>query len=147
MVTQPVLTLVTEMNGKTHLIFGILTAGTLVLTKTEMPEASDAIFVAGSALGSLLPDIDTTKSTIGTVLFPISFFVEKLGHRTYTHDIVLWSLISVFILMRYPMLSGVVFGYMGRFIYKHRYPVAVFFPPEESKGTGQTAYLFKPYIR
>ena len=47
------------------------------------------------------------------MLFPISFFVEKLGHRTYTHDIVLWSLISVFILMRYPMLSGVVFGYMG----------------------------------
>lgn len=39
------------------------------------------------AIASQLPDVDTPKSYVGRILFPISAVVSKLGHRQITHSL------------------------------------------------------------
>ena len=73
------------MRAITHISFGLLTLG-LVSSFTKLPLSLEIIITA--SLSSLLPDIDTTKSTIGKVLKPISSFLDtKFGHRTITHSL------------------------------------------------------------
>lgn len=43
--------------------------------------------LAPLALITLIPDIDTTESTLGKLLKPISRLFEKVGHRTITHSL------------------------------------------------------------
>ncbi|MDQ2998490.1 MAG: metal-dependent hydrolase [Chloroflexota bacterium] len=50
---------------------------------------------AASLLLALLPDIDTPKSLIGSLLRPISRLLErKIGHRTVTHSLLALGLIA-----------------------------------------------------
>jgi inner membrane protein len=73
------------MRAITHISFGLLTLG-LVSSFTKLPLSLEIIIT--TSLSSLLPDIDTTKSTIGKVLKPISSFLDtKFGHRTITHSL------------------------------------------------------------
>lgn len=72
------------MNGKTHLAAGVLVGigvdtlcGKIGIQQTEIP------LIAGSALGSLLPDIDISGSMLGRFV-PLWLFVE---HRTVTHSL------------------------------------------------------------
>jgi len=49
-----------------------------------------------SLLGSLLPDIDTTSSTLGKLFLPFSTYLErKFGHRTITHSLLGCSIFSL----------------------------------------------------
>jgi inner membrane protein len=89
------------MEGKSHLLVG-LTAGIvldsfvhlsgepLTMAKT-VPLAlltNKAVYYFSVGLGSLLPDIDNARSTMGRRLGPISKGIQQLaGHRTLFHSL------------------------------------------------------------
>ncbi len=61
----------------------IATAGTSLILGS-----ADPLVMALSILGSQLPDLDTSTSTIGQILFPISNWIEKrFPHRSITHSL------------------------------------------------------------
>ncbi|MEA5464884.1 metal-dependent hydrolase [Leptothoe sp. PORK10 BA2] len=61
----------------------IATAGASLLLGTAQP-----LPLALAVLGSQLPDIDTTTSIIGQVLYPISSWIEdRYPHRSVTHSL------------------------------------------------------------
>jgi len=70
------------MMALTHAI--ISTAGiSLILT------TSDPIHLALAIAGSQLPDLDTSTSTIGQILFPIANWIEnRYPHRSVTHSLI-----------------------------------------------------------
>ena len=48
---------------------------------------ADLLLLGLSIVGSQLPDIDTTTSTIGKIFFPISSWIEdRFPHRSITHS-------------------------------------------------------------
>lgn len=83
------------MLAPTHSIFGIfLTLSILAVfgIKTSLHWS----VIAFTILGSLLPDIDLTRSFIGRVFPFISKPLErKFGHRTVTHSLVGWTTMTV----------------------------------------------------
>jgi len=73
------------MSGKVHSVFGLL-VGLNVLIILNQGEYIP-LFVPIYILGALLPDIDLYNSSIGRILFPISYPINKMfGHRTITHS-------------------------------------------------------------
>ena len=61
----------------------IATAGASLLLGTAQP-----LPLALAVLGSQLPDIDTTTSIIGQVLYPVSSWIEdRYPHRSVTHSL------------------------------------------------------------
>jgi len=53
-------------------------------------------YLALLAGGALFPDMDTSRSTIGRIFFPISMPLSKwLGHRGPFHSFWLWGLVSI----------------------------------------------------
>lgn len=47
---------------------------------------ADPLVLGLAVLGSQLPDLDTTTSTIGQICFPIASWIEnRYPHRTITH--------------------------------------------------------------
>lgn len=104
-----------KMNGREHIVFATATAAG-VITATQGVDIAflshPYIVVGATVLGSLLPDIDNTESTIGKVLFPIAIVIQKLfGHRMITHDVLIQIplMIAAF---TYAFVSGnpIVFG-------------------------------------
>ncbi len=62
-------------------------------------------------LGSILPDIDHPKSSIGRVFYPISIFIHKYkGHRTITHSILVWVFLLLIGIKWYKPLMMVSIG-------------------------------------
>ncbi len=105
------------MLGKQHLFFGIATASALTISHIGGDYTglqSPAILIAGTAIGSLAPDIDVPTSIMGKMVLPVSFIINKIfGHRTITHDPIIWIPLSVFLTIKYPVLFGFFFGYLG----------------------------------
>ena len=56
-----------------------------------------AIYIIGLVIGSLLPDVEESNSLVGRQ-FPIlsDWLNKKIGHRTYTHNILFYLVIFVF---------------------------------------------------
>lgn len=84
------------MLGPTHRLGGIA-VGALTAVVVEKvfnmplhdPLLFAAVTMAGAAIGSLIPDIDSPSSTIGRRMKPVSKFIaETMGHRGATHTIV-----------------------------------------------------------
>ncbi|MFI3211610.1 MAG: metal-dependent hydrolase, partial [Peptostreptococcaceae bacterium] len=78
------------MSGATHKVGGLCTGvlASALLLKTPSPEGVflSSILIAGSYLGSLMPDIDHKGSTVGHKVKLISGTISKLfGHRGITH--------------------------------------------------------------
>jgi inner membrane protein len=68
----------------------IAAAGTSLILGTADPMA-----LGLAVLGSQLPDIDTTTSTIGKIFFPLSSFLEdRFPHRSITHSLLATGLIA-----------------------------------------------------
>jgi len=73
------------------------------------------ISIAGlaiTAIGSLLPDIDTPTSSVGRPLFPLASWINrKVGHRTVTHSFLGLGIFSAltlgaaFLLAHWPAVS------------------------------------------
>jgi inner membrane protein len=145
------------MMTPTHLAFTV--AGTSLLLGTANPLA----LIIG-ALGSTLPDIDTSKSTIGRIFFPISHFIEQhLPHRSITHS---FLATGIFTLATYPLtlftkplywqalVLGYFFGWFADVFTKSG--VAAFYPgkarlvipanPRLRLSTGSSAEWFVLFI-
>lgn len=134
------------MLGKQHLFYGITTSTTIAavhfFTNTATPDFTSAgLFVLGGIIGSLLPDIDTPNSTLHKlnitilsligIIIPvipkilikiykaiIQGFCNIVKHRTYTHDIMFYVLLSFLILkfnitIPVMLLLGLGFGILG----------------------------------
>lgn len=91
----------------------------MVFNVMDLNFVSGSLLMGGSILGSLLPDIDTTKSYIGMRTKPFSTILSKVvKHRGITHSvainilsIVLISLLSSFIEpVTYYLLLGIAVG-------------------------------------
>jgi inner membrane protein len=68
----------------------IAAAGTSLIIGTADPMA-----LGLAVLGSQLPDIDTTTSTIGKIFFPLSSFLEdRFPHRSITHSLLATAFIA-----------------------------------------------------
>lgn len=80
-----------------------LTHTALSVTVTSIAlGTADPLVLGTAAIASQLPDVDTSKSVIGRVLFPISHFLEKrYPHRSITHSFVATGAIA---LLSVPLL-------------------------------------------
>jgi inner membrane protein len=96
---------------------------------------ADPMVLSLSAVCSQLPDVDTTKSFSGRILFPLSSYLEKrFAHRSITHSFLALSFFAVLI---FPvtffgyqyylgMISGYFWGFFGDVFTKSG--VALFYP-------------------
>jgi inner membrane protein len=106
------------MMAPTHLAFGVLAVSLfgLIAGASLTPEA-----FGFAVLGALLPDVDTTASTIGRLCYPLAWYLERrFGHRGITHSLVglviaaLVSLIFVsFRALSWLSWSAFVAGYLS----------------------------------
>lgn len=82
------------MMATTHTVFS------LTLTSLALGTANPvALLIA--AIAYIFPDLDTSKSTVGRLLFPISSFIEKrLPHRSITHSFLATGIVT---LVTYPI--------------------------------------------
>lgn len=102
------------MLGREHAVFGFVTSAAVGAAFLE-PEFFVPIIVGG-IVGALLPDIDLPNSMAGKITYPIAWVINKLfGHRTITHDPVLWIPLGIFLLWKfhYAWILGLVVGYWG----------------------------------
>jgi inner membrane protein len=68
----------------------IATAATSLILGT-----ADPLPLGLAILGSQLPDLDTTESTIGKIFFPLSSWIEdRFPHRSITHSLLATSFIA-----------------------------------------------------
>lgn len=73
----------------THTVFSV--AGATILLGTANP-----VILGIAAISSQLPDIDTSKSTPGRILFPISRLLERhFPHRSVTHSFIATLVIAL----------------------------------------------------
>ena len=82
----------------------IASAGTSLILGT-----ADPLLLGLSIIGSQLPDLDTTTSTIGKIFFPISSWIEdNYPHRTITHSLLATACITaVSFLVSYFLLGDI----------------------------------------
>lgn len=93
------------MNGFQHIGVGIVSS---IGLSTGICMAGGDIWTGMAAMplcivGSLIPDIDQTQSTIGKALPFLSKQISKLGHRTYTHSVLLWVVLGVLCYFKLPL--------------------------------------------
>ena len=108
------------MTAPTHIAFGLLTvAGSFSLFSMSFHRNLPA--VACAIIGSLLPDVDSPRSSIGRVMPFASIPIERRwGHRTITHSLLCMLALSVVTL---PLLvwqsacyAAIILGYMSHLI-------------------------------
>jgi len=113
------------MNAATHIIGGYVFAGTLC-SFTDVNVFEKPEYIIACAVFSVLPDIDTTKSAVGKIFYPVSWLLyRKLGHRTITHSLLflffVWALL--FSLLRFGIVVDAnfvkiaVFATLGHFVF------------------------------
>ncbi|MBO8159604.1 metal-dependent hydrolase [Thermosyntropha sp.] len=109
------------MMGRTHFVTG-LALGSFI--------SWPAAFAAGIA--ALLPDIDSCQSTIGRLVRPVSYVIQKtVGHRNLFHSV--WILIVIHFFctfLPHDILLGVLIGYLSHILLDILNPagVRVFWP-------------------
>ena len=81
----------------------IAAAGTSLILGT-----ADPLPLGLAVIGSQLPDLDTSTSTIGKIFFPISSWIEdRYPHRTITHSLLATAAIAAVSLgVNYFWLQG-----------------------------------------
>jgi inner membrane protein len=74
------------MKAPAHIAAGITFTG-ILCSIFDINIFQSYTYTSLCALFSLLPDIDTTKSILGKLVYPIAKFINrKFGHRTITHS-------------------------------------------------------------
>lgn len=114
------------MTGRTHIAGGVALCGLaelsyLSITNSSTPIVYTMLFLASSTCGSLLSDIDETRSTIGRKLWFISWPVlllkscykfilllmfkknrkSILDHRGITHYLITWFIMTCILFLPY----------------------------------------------
>ena len=113
------------MSGATHIVGGFVFAGTLCsfsdINILEKPE-----YIAVCVFFSLLPDIDTTKSWIGKMFYPVAWLIyHKFGHRTITHSalfffavwLLLFSLVQFSIIPDPNCVKIALYSILGHYVF------------------------------
>lgn len=94
------------MTAPNHIIGGIVITG-LFGSFLNLNILANPIFIASTIFGSLIPDIDYTKSTIGKTFRPISKYLNRrFGHRTITHSLI--AMFGSFLL--FAIIESTFFG-------------------------------------
>lgn len=91
------LSLITQKNmmSQTHAAFAVLACSLALSTSEPFP-------LVVAAMASQLPDVDTTKSFIGRVFFPLAIMLEEFfPHRTITHSFFATAIFAVMLLPAY----------------------------------------------
>lgn len=84
------------MTAPNHIAGGIIFTG-LFCSFFSVNIFANPIFISTTLIGSLLPDIDHTKSWIGKSVYPIAKWLSRnYGHRTITHSI--FFLIAIYLI-------------------------------------------------
>lgn len=84
------------MTAPNHIAGGIVFTG-LFCSFFAINIFANPIYISVTILGSLLPDIDHTKSWIGKSVYPIAKWLSRnYGHRTITHSI--FFLIGIYLI-------------------------------------------------
>ena len=84
------------MTAPNHIAGGIVFTG-LFCSFFSINIFANPVFIVLTILGSLLPDIDHTKSWIGKSVYPIAKWLSRnYGHRTITHSI--FFLVGIFLI-------------------------------------------------
>lgn len=84
------------MTAPNHIAGGIVFTG-LFCSFFSINIFANPVFIIVTILGSLLPDIDHTKSWIGKSVYPIAKWLSRnYGHRTITHSI--FFLVGIFLI-------------------------------------------------
>jgi inner membrane protein len=144
------------MMSRTHIVLAV--AATSLILGT-----ADPVVLSLSAIASQFPDVDTTKSYSGRILFPLSSYLEKrFAHRSITHS---FLALAVFAIALVPvtffgykyylgMVSGYFWGFFGDVFTKSG--VALFYPskvraicpanPRLRLATGSSAEWFVLFI-
>jgi inner membrane protein len=144
------------MMSRTHIVLAV--AATSLILGT-----ADPIVLSLSAVSCQLPDVDTTKSYSGRILFPLSSYLEKrFAHRSITHS---FLALAIFAIAIFPvtffgykywlgMVSGYFWGFFGDVFTKSG--VALFYPskvraicpanPRLRLATGSSAEWFVLFI-
>ncbi len=77
------------MTAKNHFLFSIAAASLTLGTIDPF-----VLLLAGAM--SLLPDIDSSKSVIGKIFFPLSKLIERhFPHRTFTHSFFMTAILAI----------------------------------------------------
>lgn len=113
------------MTAPTHIIGGFVFAGTLC-SFTDVNLFQSPQYIAVCAAVSILPDIDTTKSAIGKMFYPVAWLIyQKFGHRTITHSLLFFALVwtVMFALGRLGVVQDanylkiVLFALLGHYVF------------------------------
>ena len=113
------------MKATTHIVGGFVFAGTLC-SFTDVNILENQQYIIACAVFSIFPDIDTTKSFIGKIFYPVAWVINrKLGHRTFTHSLLFLALIWItfFALFKFEvipdkdLLKIAVFATIGHFVF------------------------------
>ncbi|MGM9986047.1 MAG: metal-dependent hydrolase [Bacillaceae bacterium] len=89
-------------------------AGTIALTELNNQSLTLPI-IAGTIIGSLIPDIDEPKSYIGRRSLGVSHVVnKKYGHRGGTHSLIIWFILMGLLLTvaNNKFTIGICIGYL-----------------------------------
>lgn len=109
------------MLGPTHrfggIAFGALTP-VIIENVMDKPIHSPIMFaiaaMAGGAIGSLIPDIDSPSSTLGRRMKTLSKFIaENMGHRGATHSIIALIIFGVVTTILGIKLEDILYGNMN----------------------------------
>ena len=128
------------MTAPNHIIGGIVITG-LFGSFLNLNILASPIFIASTIFGSLIPDIDYTKSTIGKIFRPISKYLNRrFGHRTITH-----SLLAMF--GSFLLFAIIESTFLGRTTTSKIYLLGFFSHLVLDMMTVQGVPLFYPFLR
>ena len=108
------------MMAPTHIVFGLFST-TGLFSMCSISLHKDLPAVGAVILGSLLPDIDSPRSSLGRLLPFLSAPVERRwGHRTVTHCLLMAGALSVLLLplcfYRGTMYAALLIGYLSHLL-------------------------------
>lgn len=87
------------MMSQTHAAFAVLGCSLALST-------ADPFLLFVAAMASQLPDVDTTKSFIGRVFYPLAVMLEEFfPHRTITHSFFATAIFAVMLLPAYLLVD------------------------------------------
>jgi len=83
------------MTFPNHIAGGIVFTGTM-LSFYNVNLFSNPLYLSTAVFFSLIPDIDTPKTMIGKVFYPIAFLINRrFGHRTLTHSLLFLAFLII----------------------------------------------------
>ncbi len=104
----------------THIVFGVFSAtGLFALFSLSLHRDLPAL--GATIIGSLLPDIDSPRSSVGRILPFISIPIERRwGHRTVTHCLLATGLLAVVLLpvcfWKTTVYAALLLGYLSHLL-------------------------------